>query len=89
MDPPYWGTSQDYAAQFPEADHLRLADNLRRVKGTWLLTYNDAPAVRQAYAACHVSALVSCNAGHGQATDDGRQVLISSRSLLHPPEDAN
>jgi site-specific DNA-adenine methylase len=90
VDPQYWGTSQDYAVQFPEADHARLAASLGRVKGTWLLTYNDAPAVRAAYAACHVAALASrytagCNAGHGQASDDGRQVLISNRPLPHPP----
>lgn len=92
VDPPYWGTRQDYAVQFPEADHRRLANGLRRVKGTWLLTYNDAPPVRQAFAGFHISAVTSrytggCNAGHGQATDDGRQLLISNRSLPHRPED--
>jgi DNA adenine methylase len=90
IDPPYWGTSQDYAVQFPEADHARLVACLGRVRGTWLLTYNDVPQVRHAYAVHHVAALASrytagCNAGHGQAGDEGKQLLISNRPFLNPP----
>jgi len=86
VDPPYWGTSQDYAVQFPEADHARLAASLGRVRGTWLLTYNDASEVREAYARHHVAAITcrytaGCNAGHGKATDVGKQLLISNRPL--------
>ena len=90
IDPPYWGTSQDYAVQFPEDDHVRLAARLARVRGIWLLTYNDAPQVRRTYTDHHVAALVSrytagCNAGRGQAGDEGRQLLISNRPLQLPP----
>jgi len=50
VDPPYYGLSQDYAATFGEADHSRLAAALRRVKGQWLLSYNDCPHIRALYA---------------------------------------
>ena len=50
VDPPYLGVSQPYAGRFRQADHQRLADRLRGIKGKFLLTYNDCPEVRRLYA---------------------------------------
>lgn len=48
-DPPYYG-GRYYQQDFSEKDHEDLAEILRRVKGKWLLTYNDHPRIRHFYA---------------------------------------
>ena len=37
------------AAQFTEADHIRLRDTLTAIKGKFLLSYNDDEFVRELY----------------------------------------
>jgi len=50
LDPPYPETHQARTViPFQEQDHKNLAKILHRVKGKWLLTYNDHPLVRQLY----------------------------------------
>lgn len=56
-DPPYHGTEDHYTAQFSDADHVRLRDVLGRVKGRWLLSYNDDQFVRELYAGCAIEEL--------------------------------
>lgn len=48
-DPPYYGV-QAYKYSFNEKDHEDLARALAKVKGKWLLTYNDHPRIRHLYA---------------------------------------
>jgi len=50
-DPPYTVTSKGgyYDHEFKEADHRRLAQLLRGIKGQFLLSYDDAPLVRELY----------------------------------------
>lgn len=89
VDPPYWGTHQDYAVQFSEADHGRLADCLGKTKGAWLLTYNDAPQVRRLYDGYSMMPMAGrytagCNAGRGNASAEAPQLLISNRPLSCP-----
>jgi len=48
-DPPYI-SPEHYEHNFGEKDHEDLAELLRRVKGKWLLTYNDHPRIRHLYA---------------------------------------
>jgi len=48
-DPPYYGL-KSYSHQFVDQDHLDLAEALRRVKGKWILTYDDHPKIRRLYA---------------------------------------
>lgn len=53
IDPPYYATDQHkfYTHAFTEDDHVRLRDVLRRnsKRLTFLLTYDDHPAVRDLY----------------------------------------
>ena len=53
-DPPYYGV-KSYKYVFSEKDHEDLAKLLRRVKGKWLLTYNDHPRIRHLYAGFDMS----------------------------------
>lgn len=49
-DPPYYQMSQAYAVRFKEPDYLRLRDTLRAIKGRFILSLNDHPAVRAMFA---------------------------------------
>lgn len=48
-DPPYYEAEGFYTVQFSRDDHLRLKNTLDKVKGKFILTYNDCPFVRNLY----------------------------------------
>lgn len=48
-DPPYYGAEGYYTEEFSAADHVRLKECLDRVRGRFLLTYNDCPYIRELY----------------------------------------
>ena len=48
-DPPYHSTEKYYDVQFTEADHIRLRDTLKNIKGKFLLSYNDDEFIRELY----------------------------------------
>ena len=50
-DPPYTVSSRGgyYEHEFREEDHRRLAEVLRAAKGRFLLSYDDAPLIRELY----------------------------------------
>ncbi|WP_431281679.1 DNA adenine methylase [Humitalea sp. 24SJ18S-53] len=51
MDPPYWGSESDYGdGLFGKADFARMAEVLAGLKGSWLLSLNDTPGVRECFA---------------------------------------
>ncbi|MDQ1847699.1 DNA adenine methylase [Gemmobacter fulvus] len=56
LDPPYWGSEGDYGkALFSRSDFQRLADQLGQIKGSWLLSINDVPEIRDLFAGCHLA----------------------------------
>ncbi len=51
-DPPYFhGVKYDNAKNF---DHEELRDMLFKLKGRWLLSYDDCPEIRELYAGCKI-----------------------------------
>lgn len=51
LDPPYWGNETDYGdGLFSRADFDRLRGLLEGLKGRFILTINDVPAVRELFA---------------------------------------
>jgi len=52
-DPPYAAGSY-YRHQFTEEDHRRLAQVLRGIKGRFLLSYDNAPFIRELYPGCTI-----------------------------------
>ncbi|MBW1713638.1 MAG: DNA adenine methylase, partial [Deltaproteobacteria bacterium] len=55
LDPPYMVATRPqgrgyYQCAMSLEDHLRLRDALGRLKGKWLLSYDDDPWIREAYA---------------------------------------
>lgn len=49
LDPPYFKTEKYYEAEFKETDHLRLKESLDRLKGKFILSYNDCDEIRELY----------------------------------------
>lgn len=55
LDPPYYEKGQDlYQHSFVLAEHKRLAERLRTCRQTWVLSYDDAPEIRELYAWANV-----------------------------------
>lgn len=49
-DPPYYKAGpQLYKHSFGDAEHRRLAESLRACRASWVLSYDDQPAIRQLY----------------------------------------
>lgn len=50
LDPPYWGCEDDYGkALFARDDFTRLASQLARMRGRFLLSINDVPEIRDLF----------------------------------------
>lgn len=50
LDPPYWGSEGDYGKHlFGRADFQRLADQLRAIKGAFVMSINDVPEIREMF----------------------------------------
>ena len=56
LDPPYYDTA-DYKQGFNEQDHRDLAELLSTLDGTWLLTYNDHPFIRDLYSCYKIESM--------------------------------
>ena len=51
LDPPYYSANQEnhYICSFTENDHIRLAEDLKKTKFKFILTYDDCEEIRQLY----------------------------------------
>ena len=57
-DPPYTtGTQVAYSTRWDEAEHIALQDILLKIKGTFILTYDDSPFIRDLYGDCNLHAV--------------------------------
>lgn len=78
LDPPYWGSEGDYGKHlFSRQDFQRLADGLRAIKGRFLLSINDVPAIRELFAWARLDEVQTTYTvgGNGQAKP-GAELLI-------------
>lgn len=80
-DPPYFESEKYYRAHFDISDHKRLADALHRIKGRFLLSYNDCPQVRDLYADCIIEPLTRRNTLAAKSIDGYKEVLIRNYKL--------
>lgn len=84
LDPPYWGSEDDYGSGlFGREDFERLAELLRGIRGRFLLSLNDVPAVRAAFAWAEILP-VTTTYSIGNATSNAAEVLISNGLPLSP-----
>lgn len=80
-DPPYAGTEKYYAASFPAEDHKRLAEALHRIKGRFLLSYNDCPFVRELYKDCILETVSRRNRLNGCNKGAFEELIIRNYQL--------
>lgn len=56
LDPPYWGCEGDYGpGMFERASFAAMAGQLAGIKGLFLMSINDRPEVREAFAVFHIT----------------------------------
>jgi DNA adenine methylase len=81
LDPPYWGCETDYGdGVFARADFERLAEALSALRGPWLLSLNDVPAVRRIFARFSIETVevsYSISGQHAAGRGKVRELLIS------------
>ncbi len=88
LDPPYY-KAEGYYQDFGREDHRRLRDALLKVKGRFVLSYNDAPEIRELYAGFTVHAAerrdnLKAKNGAGQASY--KELLITNYKPSFYPE---
>ena len=90
LDPPYWGSEGDYGKDmFGADDFARLARQLAGIKGRFILSLNDAPAVRDIFAAFAMSEVDLTYTINNAAAKTVRELIITPHGLpVRPPPQA-
>mgnify|MGYP001233747457 CR=1 FL=1 len=82
LDPPYWGCENDYGlGLFERDDFARMAEQLTRVKGRFILSLNDTPGVREVFARFHIESVKTRYSINSNVNDRGKavpEVLITN-----------
>ena len=85
LDPPYWGSEDDYGADvFAPADFQLLADQLRGIAGRCIVSINDTPEVREIFSGFHMEeakvtyTIAAAKTGEGK---DVGELIISNGAL--------
>jgi DNA adenine methylase len=81
LDPPYFGCERDYGdGMFGRNEFARMADQLRQIKGRFILSLNDHPAVRETFAGFDFEGVgVRYTVGGAKsAAHEAREVIISN-----------
>lgn len=76
LDPPYHGTSRDYS----KGDDVlsRLAQVLPKLKGKWLMTYDDHPDVRKSLDSFNITAISADYTINHNSHQEGKQLIITN-----------
>lgn len=78
LDPPYYGCEGDYGPLFTRDDFTRLADQLRGIRGRFLLSLNDTPEVREIFVGFAIDGVrTSYSISGGRGGSAAAEVLIS------------
>ncbi len=84
LDPPYWGSERDYGPGFERADYVRLAVALTSLQGRFIMTLNDVPAIRRAFATFRMRPVgVTYTVAAGKA-QRARELVITGPKRIAP-----
>ena len=61
MDPPYLDAGGDAYAGWTEVDVNRFAQTVQKLQGAWMVTFQDCPEIRAAFAGCKLQAVDRAN----------------------------
>lgn len=80
LDPPYYGCEGDYGADlFERSGYVRLAEQLREIRGRFILSLNDRPEVRAIFADFTIEPVrTSYSISGGRGDSAAAEVLISN-----------
>lgn len=81
LDPPYFGSENDYGAgMFARSDFTELADALRKIKGRFIMTINDVAEIRKLFAGFkQIKAKVTYTVAGGEHAKPARELIIIPR----------
>ncbi len=85
LDPPFWEKADKlYACHFQQADHQLLAFEVKALKGSWVVSYDNHPDVIELYAdADHVDHVgLRYTARSRSKADKAREALFSNTNAL-------
>ncbi len=80
LDPPYWGCETDYGkAMFSRSDFAAMADQMRTIKGRFLMSINDVPEIRALFAWAKIEEVSTTYTigNHSERGADRAELLIS------------
>lgn len=90
LDPPYYcnsnfaETSKLYRHNFSVQDHEQLADELKKCRNKWILSYDDCPEIRTLFSSFNLneaqwkySGTSSCD-GHSKDKKSGKELIITN-----------
>lgn len=86
LDPPYWGSEDDYGAGvFPPSAFQALADQLRAIQGRFLLSINDVREIRDMFSWADMEAVTTTySLAGGQHVAPAAELLIGRGVNLAP-----
>ncbi len=76
LDPPYTGASVKMYDAWTDTDVVKLKERLDRLKGKWLLTFNDAPAIRRIFADYQIKPVARAKGINAKAAGEYRELII-------------
>ncbi len=85
LDPPYFNCEDDYGkGMFDQAQFKVMADRLKKIKGTFILSINDVPEIRKLFApfALHEASLHYSIAGKNSTGTRARELIITNQRGL-------
>ena len=77
LDPPYWGRKL-YRHNLGEADFERLAGQLKKIRGKFILSLNDVPEVRNLFGSFHIQGVELHYTSQKAAGRRYKEVLITN-----------
>lgn len=85
LDPPYWETA-GYGVPFPFEQYELMAEVMRNLKGKAMLSINDHPDIRRAFAGLHMETLeINYTVGGGKNQAPRRELVIWSWDVAAEP----
>lgn len=76
FDPPYYGTEKEYGKElFSRAEYPKMSEILGALKGKFILSLNDVPAIRQAFKSFKMDS-VDCTYSVAKSTSKAVKELI-------------
>ena len=82
LDPPYWGSTDDYGRNiFSEADFERLSDLLKAIKGRFILSINDVPEIRDLFSWATIEPVDVSYRVSGKVTDAQELIIRDGKEI--------